>query len=246
LLQPVGTPLPVPIASTGPLPAAVGAGLDAAPITRVAGLRFVPGLGPTGGLINLRYADLAATDPERTLDAEVWLTSSVPAALLDRLREAGLVIQSDRTLPALVDLVGERGPALALRFYLLVAVASVALAVGGLAVVATADRWAQAGQLRALRDQGLRPGVGWRVGFAGYGALILVGLLLGTPAAAGAWWLSRAVIPFFTDAGGAAYLPTVPEPVPVAAALAGATAVLLAAAAVAAAGLRRGVEGGRP
>jgi len=242
LMYPVGTPRPIPVASTGPLPSTLDAGGQPVPVTRAATPHLVPGLGPVGGLVSLWYADLAARDPSRLVESEVWLTSDAPAGLLDRLRDAGLVILSDRTVADGIDLLDRRGPALALRFYLMVALASAALGVGGLAVVAVADRWAQAGQLRALRRHGLSPTVAWRVGFGGYGALIAVGLVLGAAAAAVAWWLARTVVPFFTDAGGGPYLPAWPAPAPVVGALVGATVLLLGGAAVAAVGLRRAVE----
>jgi hypothetical protein len=245
LLFPVGTPRPIPVASTEPLPATLDTGGEPVPVVRVGAPRLVPGQGPAGGLVSLRYADLAATDARQTVQSEVWLTSDAPADVLDRLRGVGLVIRSDRTVRAELQRLDHGGPALALRFYLVVAVASVAMGVGGLLVVATADRWAQARQLRALRQQGLSPGAVWRVGFGGYGLLIAVGIGLGTAAAAVAWWLSRTVIPFFTDAGGEPYLPSVPAPVTAGGALIGAAAILLVTAAVAAAGLRRAVRGGR-
>jgi hypothetical protein len=243
LLRPVGSPTPVPVATTAPMPATIPAGSLPIPVTRVATMHVVPGLGAEGGLISLEYADLATLEPGPTLDPRVWLTADAPAGLTDRLREAGLVILADRSTVAEVDLLGRRGPALALRFYLLVALAAVALGIGGVAVVAAADRWGQTGQLRALRAQGLPPAVPWKVGFGGYAALTGAGLLLGTLAAALAWWLARGVIPFFADNGGTPYTPATPRPLVALAVLAGATLVLAGAGAVAAASLRRAVEG---
>jgi hypothetical protein len=245
LLRPVGSPMPLPVASTGPMPATISGGGLPIPITRVADLHVVPGLGLSGGLISLEYAELATLEPGTALDPQVWLTADAPPELIDRLREAGLVIVADRTTKAEVARLGERGPALALRFYLLVALAAVALGVGGVAVVAAADRWGQTGQLRALRAQGLAPAIAWRIGFGGYAALTAAALVLGALAAALAWWLARTVIPLFADGGGRAYAPATPHPLIALAALAGAALVLLGAGAVAAAALRRAVEGRR-
>jgi hypothetical protein len=194
----------------------------------------------------MEYAELANIEPGSAVDPEVWLTADAPPELTDRLREAGLVIVADQTTKSEASQLGQLGPALALRFYLLVALAAVALGVGGVAVVANADRWGQTGQLRALRAQGLSPAVPWKVGFGGYAALTATALVLGTAAAAVAWSLTRTVIPFFADSGGTPYLPLLPSPLGVVAALAGATVVLVGAGAVAAASLRNAVEGRRP
>jgi putative ABC transport system permease protein len=242
LLRPVGTPAQLPVAATAAVPATIPGGSLPIPVTRVATLHLVPGLGAAGGLINLEYAELATLEPGTALDPQVWLTADAPPQLTDRLREAGLVILADRTTKSEATQLGQRGPALALRFYLLVALAAVALGVGGVAVVAAADRWGQTGQLRALRAQGLSPAVPWKVGFGGYAALAGAALVLGTLAAALAWSLARTVIPFFADDNGSPYLPVMPRPLVASAALAGATLVLVGAGAVAAAALRRAVE----
>jgi putative ABC transport system permease protein len=245
LLRPVGTPTPLPVASTDPVPPTIPGGSLNIPITRAAALNFVPGLGTEGGLISLEYAELATLDPQTARDPQVWLTGDAPPRVTDRLREAGLVILSDRTTESQTTQLGERGPALALRFYLLVALAAVALGVGGVAVVAAADRWGQTGQLRALRAQGLSPAIPWKIGFGGYAALTATAVVLGTLAAALSWSLARSVVPFFADNGGSPYLPAAPRPLVALAALAGGTLVLVGAGAVAAGALRRAVEGRR-
>jgi putative ABC transport system permease protein len=246
LLRPVGVPTRLPVAATASMPATIPTGSLRIPVTRAVTLHLAPGLGDHGGLISMEYADLATLDPGDALDPQVWLTADAPANLVDRLREAGLVIVADRSTEAEDALLGRRGPALALRFYLLVALAAVTLGIGGVALVAAADRWGQTGQFRALRAQGLAPAVAWKVGFGGYAALIGAALLLGALAAALAWGLARTVIPFFADGGGSPYTPATPHPLVAAAALAGAALVLVGAGAVAAAILRRAVEGRQP
>jgi putative ABC transport system permease protein len=242
LLRPAGSPSPVPVLAAEPVPASIPNGDSPITVARAAALTVVPGMGRRGALIDLAYADLATLTPTPAADPEVWLAADAPPAVLDRLRDAGLVTVSERSVRARADLLDRGGPALALRFYLLVAAAAVALGVAGVAVVAAADRWGQTGALRALRDQGMSPAVAWKVGFGGYAVLTMAALVLGTGAAAAAWWLARTVIPFFTDGAGGDYVPATPDPVVAVAALAGATAVLIGTAAVAAAGLRRAVE----
>jgi putative ABC transport system permease protein len=246
LLRPVGSPTPLPVASTDPVPPTIPGGSLDIPIARAVDLHVVPGLGAEGGLVSLEYAELATLDPQTARDPQVWLTGDAPPQVTDRLREAGLAILSDQTTQSQTTLLGARGPALALRFYLLVALAAVALGVGAVAVVAAADRWGQTGQLRALRAQGISPAIPWRLGFGGYAALTATAAVLGTLAAALAWSLARSVVPFFADNGGGPYLPAAPRPLVALAALAGGALVLVGAGAVAAAGLRRAVEGRRP
>ena len=149
---------------------------------------------------------------------------------------------ADRTLTAERDRQERRGPALALRFYLVVAAAAVGLGVGGVAVVTATERPELAAQLRALRDQGVPPGVTWRVAFGGHAVLTGLAAGIGLAAAALAWWLARGAVPIFTDGAERFYAPAWPRPLVVVAASLVAVLVLTIAGAVAAAGLRRAVE----
>jgi hypothetical protein len=264
MIIPVGTPRPVPVLSTGALEPTMAATGSRIPITRVGTLPIVPGYGTLAsaggpdsagsiegagdasviGLADLSYVDLADPGPGDLRDPKVWLVADTPPQVIDRLHQAGLVIVTDQTVHQELALLDQRGPALALRFYLFAAIASVALGVGGLAVVAAADRAGQAEALRALRVQGLPSRVPWQVGLGGYAALTVIAAVTGSLATVIAWWLARAVIPMFTSGGESLYAPAVPHPIPVVAALLAAVVVLVAAGAVAAAGLRRAVEGG--
>jgi putative ABC transport system permease protein len=250
MIIPVGTPRPVPVLSTGALEPTMSATGSRIPITQVGTLPLVPGYGaPSGdatvvGLADLSYVDLADPGPGDLRDPKVWLAANTPSQVVDRLHQAGLVIITDQTARHELTLLDQRGPALALRFYLFAAIASVALGVGGLAVIAAADRAGQAEALRALRVQGLPSRIPWQVGLGGYAVLAAIAAVTGSLATVIAWWLTRAVIPMFTSGGESLYAPAAPHPIPVLGALLAAVAVLVAAGAVAAAGLRRAVEGG--
>jgi hypothetical protein len=241
-LQPVSTPRPVPlIASGGPPPVLAVSGV-AAPWETVGRVRLVTGAGPRGALVDLEYADLAGYLQGLARRPQVWLAGDAPADAPDRLREAGLTVLGDRTLAAERDRQERHGPALALRFYLVVAVAAVALGLGGVAVVASTERAGLAAQLRALRVQGVPAGIVWRVGFGGHAALTALAAVVGAATAGLAWWVARATLPLFSDGGEEYYAPAWPRPAVVAAAVLAALLVLTAAGAAATLGLRRAVE----
>jgi hypothetical protein len=174
------------------------------------------------------------------------LARDAPQAAVDRLRDAGLTVVGDRSLDAERRRQERRGPALALRFYLVVALAAVALGLGGVAVVSSTERAALAAQLRALRIQGVPRGIVWRVGLGGHTALVALAAVVGAGAAALAWWLARDTLPLFSDGGERLYAPAWPRPLPVLAALLAAALTLAAAGALATLGLRRAVERGDP
>jgi hypothetical protein len=172
----------------------------------------------------------------------VWLADGAPADIADRLRAAGLAVVAERSLAVEAERQERHGPALALRFYLVVAVAAVALGLGGVAVVASTERAALAAQLRALRIQGVPAGIVWRVGFGGHAALTALAAVVGTAAAGLAWWVARRTLPLFSDGGEAFYAPPWPRPLVVLGAVSAALLVLTAAGAAATLGLRRAVE----
>jgi hypothetical protein len=240
-LQPVSTPRPVPlIAGGGPPPVLAVSGV-AAPWEAVGRVRLVTGAGPRGALVDLEYAELAGYLQGLARRPQVWLAAGAPAGMVDRLRDAGLTVLGDRRLAAERDRQERHGPALALRFYLVVAVAAVALGLGGVAVVASTERAGLAAQLGALRVQGLPAGVVWRVGFGGHAALTALAAAVGTAAAGLAWAVARATLPLFSDGGEEYYAPAWPRPAVVILAVLAALLVLTAAGAVATLWLRRAV-----
>jgi hypothetical protein len=243
-LQPVSTPRPVPlIAGGGPPPVLAVSGV-AAPWEAVGRVRLVTGAGPRGALVDLEYAELAGYLQGLARRPQVWLAAGTPAGMVDRLRDAGLTVLGDRNLAAERDRQERHGPALALRFYLVVAVAAVALGLGGVAVVASTERAGLAAQLRALRVQGVPAGIVWRVGFGGHAALTALAAAVGTAAAGLAWAVGRATLPLFSDGGEEYYAPAWPRPAVVVPAVLAALLVLTAAGAVATLWLRRAVARG--
>jgi putative ABC transport system permease protein len=237
------TPLPLPLVATAEPRPTVRTGGSLIPVERAGAAQLLPRMGAKGALVDLEYYLLADQAPGQAREPQVWLSANAPADIADRLRKAGLVIVGDRTIAAETGLADEKGPALALRFYLLVALAAVLLGIGGMAVLANADRQEQSVMLRALRMQGLPTGVAWRQGLGGYAALITTAALVGTAAAAFAWWFARDVVPLFADLGRTAYAPAWPQLTLLGIVLAGSAAVLAVTGVVASMALRRAVEG---
>jgi hypothetical protein len=218
LIRPVDVPDPVPVVGTGALPTGTRlAGLDGRPtqVTQVGTVAGLPRLGNHGVLVDLEYADRAATDSGTATDPQVWLGPGAPADIVDRLTAQGLVVTADRSLAAVQTGLDREGPALALRFHLLAAGFAVLLAAGGIGLVAAVDRRRRADDLRALRVQGVGPRVVGRAASAGYLAVVLAALAVGLVAATVAWAAAGWGIPVFVDGSGGWPRPRWPRPLPV-------------------------------
>ena len=136
------------------------------------------------------------------------------------------------------------GAGQSVRLHLLAALLGLALAGGALLAVAAAERRRRAGELRALRVQGLPPRAGATGGLLGYAALVAGGLLAGVPAAAVNWWATRRLAPVFGPDWVATTPPTAPRPLVAALALLAVAVALLACAGYAARRLSREVGAG--
>lgn len=205
----VDTPLPLPIVIAGKRPSAwlvADATLNpfgGGPVpVRVAGTATaLPVLGGEGVLLDLRSAQAVLADAGIGGTLQVWLATQGPTPVVDRLREAGLVVLADDTLLARQARLAEQGPAVSTWFRLLAAAAGLLLAAAALSVAATVDRSARAVDLRALRTQGLSRRAAITIGYAGYATLVPVGVLCGLVASALAGGLVGLPEPMFTDGG---------------------------------------------
>nr|WP_296069479.1 hypothetical protein [uncultured Actinoplanes sp.] len=155
--QPADTPLPVPVVTANRPAQLKMTGLDArdVPVRVVAGLPVVPGAGAPATLIDLDFADRVSTDGAPTSHAEVWLGARAPAGAAQRLADQGLVVTGDTPAARVRRQLDNQGPALALWFFVLVAVLALALAAGALVLASAVDRARRVEDLSALRGQGL-------------------------------------------------------------------------------------------
>jgi putative ABC transport system permease protein len=191
--------------SPSPLPVVVGdqarpsGGLIAADNTsvdfaQVAQVGEVPRFGRQGVLMDLEYVDRSAATGRNAFDPQVWLGRDAPADALDRLRKQGLAIQSVQEFGSQRAALDSQGPAVAVRFHELAAGFAIVLAVGALWLVAGVERRRRAGEIQALRAQGVS-----RRDASASGYLAMVGVAIGVGLIAGlvGWLLVGDQIPIF-------------------------------------------------
>jgi putative ABC transport system permease protein len=237
----VDASLPVPVAAAGSLQSNVRlSSLDGEvfPARLVASPAGLPRLGAEGVLVDLEYLERTALLTPRRTQAEVWLGPAAPADAPERLRRAGLAVSGTTGVDAARRALAGQGPALALHFHQAAAGLGIALALGGLGLVATVDRRRQAGDLRALRRQGLPRRFVRRASLGGYLSTVLTASVAGLLAAATAWAAAGDRVPVFADAG-VSTPPRWPHPSAVLLPWAVATGVMVAASVVLAWVLRR-------
>jgi len=249
----VDSPVPLPVAHTR-FASASGApgdprlsifGGDEVPVRFSDAVRALPRVPARGFLVDLEYADRLAVDAGLGDEAQVWLAADAPDDIVDRLREQGLVVLADDSIGSARGRYGEQGPPLALRFQLIAGALGVLLAALALAVAAAVERPDRAVELAALRAQGLPLRAVRLIGYGGYAALVLAGVVIGIAAAALGGSLVEAAVPVFVDDW--AVLPVATGPQAGALLVAGLTGlvVLGVTGAVAAGQLVRASGGGR-
>ncbi|UQU66907.1 hypothetical protein COUCH_11810 [Couchioplanes caeruleus] len=183
-IQPVDTPYPLPVATAGS-PGDAVTGLDGrrVDVTRAVRLPAVPRLGVRATLVDLEYADRAATAAAPAAMTEVWLSAAAPSDILDQLAAHGLVVTGDVSATVARAQLDRQGPALALAFYALAGGLAVLLGAGALVLAAAVDRQRRAEDLSALRVQGLDRRSAGRATLWAYPMLVVIavpaGLLTG-------------------------------------------------------------------
>jgi hypothetical protein len=203
----VDAALPLPLVLAGPPsrawqftdPGLLAFGGGLTPV-RVAGTAAVlPAIGREGILVDLDAARRISAESDLPGVFQVWLAPDAPSSIVDALAANGITVTGDESVAARSARLAEQGPAVAGRFALLAGVIALLLAGATVAVAAAVDRGAQAGQLRALRVQGLSRRAATVSGWAGTAALVGAGLLGGLLAAAVARPVAGVVVPPFTD-----------------------------------------------
>jgi ABC-type antimicrobial peptide transport system permease subunit len=225
--------------------AALGTSLDGAQaLVHVVGTSAVlPRAGRQGTLVDLVYAERSATDPDTLVEREVWLAAGTPSSVrkalaASGLRTTGVEKQSDRR-----SVLDRQGSALALRLFLVAAIASVFLALAAAATMVYVGARHRAYEIAAMRSLGVPSGqlVGsvtreqsWLLG---------AGTLLGCAAGVLAAWLALPAFPLASALGNGPPLALAPAY----AWIAGSTAlVLVLCVLVAGASARMVVRSGRP
>jgi hypothetical protein len=195
-VQPADTPLPLPVAVAGAGGSPVTSGFDVrdVPIARVAQIPAVPGLGAPAVLADLDYLGKLATDGGQSI-AEVWMTADAPGSVRDALSRSGVVVTADLTAAQVRRQLDDQGPALALWFYVIVAVLATALAAGALVLSAAVDRARRVEDLSALRGQGLSRSALRTATLWTYPVLVAVAVVAGVLIARLGWLLTGWALP---------------------------------------------------
>jgi hypothetical protein len=162
-------------------------------------MTMLPRLGSSGVLADIRYLEQTLVSDAASNPIEIWLGASAPADAVDKFRALGLAVTGGTSVADAQAALARQGPALALQFYLAAAAFGMALALGGLCLVAAVDRRQRAADLRALRVQGLPRRMVRRAALWGYLSIVLLAALTGLFGAAVAWVVSGDRMPIFTD-----------------------------------------------
>lgn len=244
VVQPVDTPYPMPAAVAGTAPARTVSGLDGRDIAidPVARLTAVPSLGARATIIDLEYADRVSSDGGASDGEAVWLSAAAPRDVAARLAAHGLQVTGGQQAAVLRRQLDRQGPAVALLFYALVAVLTVALAAGALTLAAGVDRTRRVEDLTALRGQGLDRGAVRQATLWTYPVLVAVATVAGVAIALLGWLLTGWALPLAGVDPPDLPLPGWPRVWPVA--LAGAVVLAILAAVAWSAGRRtlRGIR----
>jgi len=202
----ITVPVPVPAVTAGPgpqpdLPGVLTVtpfGFAGLPVRTVATVGLLPRLERAGMLVDLDYAqDLVGTESGGQA-AQVWLAAGTPDAVLRSLAAHGLVTTATQSIGARDAEYAREPAALGQRFQVLAGLVAVAVAAMAFVLVGTVERRSRAGELRALRRQGLSAGTARVVAFTGYGLLAAGGVVVGVAGAVVVRLLSGAP-PLFAD-----------------------------------------------
>ncbi|MEU8817099.1 FtsX-like permease family protein [Actinoplanes sp. NPDC048796] len=214
VVQPADAPWPLPVATAGVTAVRSVGGLDAReiPVTVAVTADAIPGAGAPAVLIDLDYADRLAADGAPTSGAQVWLNARAPADVVARLQAQGLSVIDDVRAAQIRARLDNQGPAIALWFYVIVAVLATALAAGALILSASVDRARRVEDLSALRAQGLNRRALRQATLWTYPALVAIAVLAGMAVAALGWWLTGWALPLAGLTRPEVPLPTWPNP----------------------------------
>jgi hypothetical protein len=200
-----GLPLPIVLAGAPPdnwrftEPGLQSLGAAVIPARVVATARALPVLGSDGVLVDLDASRRIIGDAAVTGSFQVWLAPGAGPGVVDALKQNGLSIVDDESVPALKDRLGRQGPSAGARFALLSGVIGLLLAAAAIAVAGAVDRRTRLNELAALRVQGLPRPAALVASWAGTAGLILTGVAGGLLAAVAAHPLARTAVPAFTD-----------------------------------------------
>ena len=113
-------------------------------------------IGLTNGVVmDVRYLETQLPAFANDADWQVWIGPDAPADAVQRLRKAGLLVQSVHSLGSRETELARQAPALALFLLLACAIIGSVVAVGGTAIAITASARRRSRETAALRVVGV-------------------------------------------------------------------------------------------
>ncbi|WP_027342399.1 FtsX-like permease family protein [Hamadaea tsunoensis] len=131
--------------------------------------RVLPQLGGEGAIVDLTQFDALLGPTLAGEQWQVWLSADAPPSVVDSLTQHNIQVLRTRTVAAARAEHQGDAPAAVRTFALLAAILGLVIAAVALLLSASAGRAATAGDLVALRGQGLYAKAVPRIGLAGYG-----------------------------------------------------------------------------
>lgn len=125
------------------------------PAVSVGANKILPLVGNGGSLVNLVALRRSAQELENDADWYVWLGPAAPPDAIDRLRTAGITVDTVTTQAERLDQISREGPALALRLLLVCAIVGALLAAGALAISVAVTGRRRSYELAALSAVGV-------------------------------------------------------------------------------------------
>lgn len=185
----VDGPYPLPVVTAGEHAAELLTNLDEELVRfdPQASLDGLPGVGSTGMLMDLEYAERLTAEPGAAASPQVWLAEDTPDNIVERLRDQGLVIAEDRSVDDLQASAEVTSAAIALRFSWLTVAMAVLVGLGALLMVLAVDRRTWSRGLAALRTQGLSRRTATGAAVWSYCGIVAAGVAAGLVAGAAAW-----------------------------------------------------------
>jgi hypothetical protein len=211
-IYPLAIPQPLPAITAGVPPQDLTghSGTVNYAVSEATRLPLIPRFGGRGIVMDISYIDLGPAGGSVLSNPEIWLNTSAPPDVLDRLRSAGLVILEERTIATRQQELRDQGPALATRFLLFSTGGALIIAAGALLVAAVLERNRPEDGLGALRVHGVSAHTLGSVASGTRWVALVLSAGLGLAAAAASWALARHVIPVFTDGSRLVRIPTLP------------------------------------
>ncbi|WP_312875568.1 FtsX-like permease family protein [Allocatelliglobosispora scoriae] len=159
----------------------------------------LPRLGRVGAIVDLAAMDEAVgiTVPGERL--EVWLADPDDDAIVGELAKLGVITTGSHTVDALRDSLSSQAPAAVRRYQLWLFGFGLVIAAIALLLAARVEREHRAGELAALRAQGMRMSAVRRISLIGYGWPAALSVLAGLAVAMLASRLPVAVPEIFVD-----------------------------------------------